>query len=430
MKTAFTVLLVFLLMFSTIATFSHKVSAQDISQSLPDDATPLQRAIYEGLEAAREASETVPEAEYLSYGNGTTLTILTYPNGTQTPFRETFIIQNVTITISPYSELFLPINTTDEEATEYLTKIQDILMGFTFEIPRYDWSFDFGLANGGIIIDVGFGLRLPIQIKLEYPEIMAINRLYTLYASVKGLDWTATDYADVGLQPNENEFLCKFLFRAWLWALVPIFDFEINFDESRSFSTPIGPGETFPLPRISVPLNPLVEQIIKIDLDPFVYLGLEIDPSLGSQKVTANWEAENGATGEGSLLWTYNNERISFDIQTQDMMTEAIVTLTEFRYWFDLFTLDFFLYVDFQGILDVLGSYRLHIYTLDLSEVIGSLDLYIGVHEFTIGTVTVTVKVIPEVPLGTIVASASMIVALVAYVAVPRWRRKHEYINP
>lgn len=34
--------------------------------------------------------------------------------------------------------------------------------------------------------------------------------------------------------------------------------------------------------------------------------------------------------------------------------------------------------------------------------------------------------VIPEVPLGTIVASAAMIIALAAYVAVPRWRRKQK----
>ena len=37
--------------------------------------------------------------------------------------------------------------------------------------------------------------------------------------------------------------------------------------------------------------------------------------------------------------------------------------------------------------------------------------------------------VIPEVPLGTIVASAAMMVALMAY-AMPRWRRKRQGINP
>ena len=42
--------------------------------------------------------------------------------------------------------------------------------------------------------------------------------------------------------------------------------------------------------------------------------------------------------------------------------------------------------------------------------------------------VTAGFQVIPEVPLGTIMASAAMIIALVAYVARPKWRRKREYV--
>jgi len=37
--------------------------------------------------------------------------------------------------------------------------------------------------------------------------------------------------------------------------------------------------------------------------------------------------------------------------------------------------------------------------------------------------------VIPEVPLGTIMASAAMIIALVAYIELPKWRRKRKYFN-
>ena len=46
---------------------------------------------------------------------------------------------------------------------------------------------------------------------------------------------------------------------------------------------------------------------------------------------------------------------------------------------------------------------------------------------------TVTVlptHVIPEVPLGTVLASVTMIIALLGYAAVPKWRRKRQYINP
>lgn len=37
--------------------------------------------------------------------------------------------------------------------------------------------------------------------------------------------------------------------------------------------------------------------------------------------------------------------------------------------------------------------------------------------------------VIPEVPLGTVMVSAAMIIALVAYIAVPKWRRKRKSVN-
>jgi hypothetical protein len=44
----------------------------------------------------------------------------------------------------------------------------------------------------------------------------------------------------------------------------------------------------------------------------------------------------------------------------------------------------------------------------------------------TIGPIS---PVIPEVPLGTIVASALMVTALAGYIVVPRWRRKQQQIN-
>jgi hypothetical protein len=40
------------------------------------------------------------------------------------------------------------------------------------------------------------------------------------------------------------------------------------------------------------------------------------------------------------------------------------------------------------------------------------------------------VFVVPEIPLGTIAATASMIIALAAYMIAPKWRRKNQHINP
>ncbi len=44
--------------------------------------------------------------------------------------------------------------------------------------------------------------------------------------------------------------------------------------------------------------------------------------------------------------------------------------------------------------------------------------------------VTAGFFVIPEVPLGTIMATATMVIGLLAYIAVPRWRNKRRYVNP
>ena len=71
-----------------------------------------------------------------------------------------------------------------------------------------------------------------------------------------------------------------------------------------------------------------------------------------------------------------------------------------------------FLFVDFEGILDLLGEHEMLVYTLNLSDVIGSLDLSVGVHQYTIGTVYVTVFVIPDVPLGTLATILAMFGAL------------------
>jgi len=56
-----------------------------------------------------------------------------------------------------------------------------------------------------------------------------------------------------------------------------------------------------------------------------------------------------------------------------------------------------------------------------------------GLTDTATAEITVYIEVapvIPEVPLGTIVISASMIIALGAYFALPRLRRKSEYIKP
>ena len=59
-----------------------------------------------------------------------------------------------------------------------------------------------------------------------------------------------------------------------------------------------------------------------------------------------------------------------------------------------------------------LGDHEVLLFSLDLSRLIGSLDLSVGVHRYTIGTVYVNFFVIPEVPWGTISIILAMLGAL------------------
>ena len=128
-----------------INTFTIKAD----SLSLPDDSTPLQSGIYEALKAAKEAGEIVPAAEYFSYENGTTLTILTYENGTKRSFTETFLIENVNINVNPFDTISLPIDTTDTEATEYLKKISRYFNGFYLSNSTFNLGISLGSPHYG-----------------------------------------------------------------------------------------------------------------------------------------------------------------------------------------------------------------------------------------------------------------------------------------
>ena len=66
------------------------------------------------------------------------------------------------------------------------------------------------------------------------------------------------------------------------------------------------------------------------------------------------------------------------------------------------------------------GTYTV---TLRVTDFHGNSDTASNVKTIT------PLGVIPEVPLGTIIASTAMIIAFVAYVAVPKWRRKRAYVS-
>jgi hypothetical protein len=69
------------------------------------------------------------------------------------------------------------------------------------------------------------------------------------------------------------------------------------------------------------------------------------------------------------------------------------------------------------------GTYTV---TLIVTDDLGETDT-----DTTTATVTISpTPVIPEVPMGAIMASLTMIIALAAYITVPKWRRKRQYTEP
>ena len=101
-----------------------------------------------------------------------------------------------------------------------------------------------------------------------------------------------------------------------------------------------------------------------------------------------------------------SNEKLSFDVEAQNTVAVAEVTLLDFRCWFTIFLIDFYLHTGFQGILDPLGEMEIPLYTSDLSAIIGSMDLFVGVHKYTTGNGIVIIFAIPEVPPRLIVSLA------------------------
>jgi len=495
---------------------------------------------------AGAADETAPEpsnpiVERSDFGNGTVLTVIDFKNGTKEMISETIqtktakMLLNATNVINQTMVVDLP--TSLDEHTEWITADKDatleqeVLLGFTYQFMAERWTFiDVNVLvaylRAGFEVDIGFGLRLPVMIALEYPEQMTVGRDYEFYATLTPLD-----------RPDYDEFLCKF--KAFFWVEAGVwhpewydpFDWEEysaswgpNYDWSRSFPTPIGPTMEFPIPEFEFTVYDTAWDIGFSLLK----LNVVVDPQISSNMITANATAEGDASGEHTLTWSEPNQRLPFMIHTDDLGPTdfARVELSDFRYYFSLFLLHFELKFDFHEWIDWLtGDPVIGLFTLDMSWL--TEGLYLQTHQGTDGTVDVTIyvekrrppsasftedahtvlvgtpiffnpsssydfdgaivsyewdfdgdgvydqsttsptvvsyayavpgtctvtlrvtdndgltdtasatktilprQVIPEIPVGTIMASASMIIALVAYVTMPKWRKKREYFNP
>jgi len=336
--------------------------------------------------------------EFTDFNNGTTLMVKDYRNGTKDVISETIQMRTAKLQLGKNvtnQTLCLDLPTSTEESTEWITATEDVvieqevLMGFTYQLTAQRWvGIDvlFAYARAGVDVDIGFGLRLPVRIALEYPEQMTVGHDYELYATLTPLD-----------RPDYNEFLCKFKAKVWVEAGVWFFGWKeysaslgLDYDWSRSFPTPIGPAMEFPIPSFEI----LVFDSAWVIGFSVLKLNLVIDPQLGSDKITAKAKAGGDAAGEHIITWSAPDQKIPFTVHANDYGPTdfAEIELSDFRYYFSIFKLHFGLKFDFHRWIDwLIGDPTIGLFTLDMSWL--TEGLYLGVHAGTDGTVEVSVVV-------------------------------------
>jgi hypothetical protein len=291
------------------------------------------------------------------------------------------------------------------------TTVQEILTGFTYPGPAIDYTvgfeiedpifgFTFVAARAGFALDWALGLRLPMEIGLFSPDPMAEGSAYWPTSSVRGLDWSATDFVEAGIAAeNGNEFVLRFEF--FLGAKVTIMEIDVvdwsleaDLDKSTSFETPFGPGAPFPIPALDLSpgetgLQWGWEGVASIGI------GLKIQPDVGSDRITTNWQASGDASGSGSITYSDSETPVSFGPVNADDFDPAAdyahIRLAQFRYWFTELSIGLggYLRLEVFGWDTDVGSFN--IVDFDVTDLTG--DLWIGVHSGTTGSVSTSVLV-------------------------------------
>lgn len=350
-------------------------------------------------------SQAGPSVSYTDFHNGTRSMEIDYGNGTKDMVSET----STRITarfLLPEGESEQPVSaafpTSLEESTEYVnvtrTSVmeQEVLLGFTYDIAylRKDWNKTGGYwiftweVKIGVVIDIRFGLRLPVNVMLEYPEQMTWGNNYTVYATLNPID-----------KPDYSEFL--FTFKANAWAEVNIAGLPIpltylvgpNIDESQSFQTPLGQEAEGLLLPLSMNLFDLIGRVApslrgSLDLLSMAFTPyLIFEPTFGSQKITAS----AGALGDASvvegaaLVWSAPGQRLNFtvsanDCNGNDVPDSAKIKISDFKYYFTELLLSLKLSLDLNWLINSLGipDPELTLLTVDMTRLVEGL--YVGAH--------------------------------------------------
>ena len=269
---------------------------------------------------------------------------------------------------------------------------EQILMGFTYTGPHIDYAIEDSLEVLGVTIyafragfelDWALGLRLPGQASLTGPDQMVLGSPYSLSSALAPLDWSGTQYSSVGVAAEGgNEFVLRLDFFVGVQGellgvdLCPGCYVEVNVDRSTSFTTPFGSGAYFPIPPADIPIWEWDLALI------YFGVGLEIDPNLGSDRITADWQASGDTSGSGQITFSEPGVPVTFGPVTAcnlDPTNEAQIQLTEFRYWFNQFLIELSAYLEFELFGYGVWNPTYSIAEFDLSPLTGGL--YLGAHQ-------------------------------------------------
>lgn len=283
---------------------------------------------------------------------------------------------------------------------------QNIIFGWEYPGPNLDytiggkWEVCFigcvtvAEARAGFALDWNAGLRLPTRVNLDAPALMLPGNSYELSAALEPLDWNADDYARAGLLPeNGNEFVLRFNF--FFGAKLKLFGVsvinwgvDVDFNRSRSFATPFGPGTKFPLPVLNLPPSQTgLNYTLGDDLG--LGVGLNIEPILTSDRIEAAWDVvSQAASGNGSLTFSAPSAPVAFGPVTTSgngASGAASIRLRDLRYWFSVFKVQLsgYLQLDIFGFGARSGNFSL--LSLDLSSLTNQFSL--GTHSRSPGGV-------------------------------------------
>jgi hypothetical protein len=278
------------------------------------------------------------------------------------------------------------LSQTPRQAPAAASTSDELVLGFSLGVSLFpDKSWTFGLEDVeevtfSIHAGAGIGLRLPLAAALEAPDPMDEGSSYSASSTVHGVDWSAAQYAAAGVVAQDGKEAFAYIQAQACVELSGVYDRDEecagpDTSLTTDFATPLGSGASFPLPTLSYPLVSF--GVAGVDLD--------VTPSIGSDKITADWSVSGEAQGGGDLTYTSSASPITLQpVLAVDGPATAHYAVNDFRYYFNQFaiTLGASLWVSVPIPLapDWEESWSRDFVTLDLSFLIGALDLSVGTH--------------------------------------------------